>query len=156
LYEIRVLLYKSGVPYETGVPPDHVSSNIVKITIDNTHPNAKVFLDAGACTTFTVGDTIKGHFKATDDHIDRYSLVVEPTVPVAPTIDPSGESYPLLPAPGMPSGSSFELTTTSATTPCGYVIHLHVWDRTIKNNSRPGNYSGATVGLCLLEKTETK
>jgi len=156
LYEIRVLLYKSGVLYETGVPPDHVSSNVVKIMIDNTHPEAEVFLDAGACTKFTVGEIIKGHFKATDDHIDHYSLVVEPTVPVAPTIDPTGEKYPLLPAPGKLSGSPFELTTTPATTPCGYVIHLHVWDRTIKNNSRPGNRWDATVGLCLLEETETK
>nr|AHM02016.1 hypothetical protein MA2307 [uncultured miscellaneous Crenarchaeota group] len=155
LYEIRVLVFKVGAPPVPGVPANHVSSNIVKITIDNSRPTAEIFLDAGACTKFTVGDVITGYFTATDDHIDHYSLVVEPAVAVAPTVAPSGESYPLLSAPGMPSGSSFALTTTPSTTPCGYVLHLHVWDRAIKNNSRPGNYRGATVGLCLLEKTET-
>ena len=151
-YEIRVLLYKVGAPPEIGVPLNHVSSNVVKVMIDNTCPDASVFLDAGACTKFTVGDIITGYFTASDKHIDHYSLVVEPVVAVAPTIDPSGESYPLMSAPGH-TNKSFELTTTESTTPCGYVLHLHVWDRTIKSNSRPRNYRGATVGLCLLEET---
>jgi hypothetical protein len=147
LYEIRVLLYKSDAP--------DVSSNVVKIMVDNTCPDAKIFLDAGPCTKFTVGDEITGHFTATDKHIDEYTLSVEPSVAVAPQIvPPTKEEYPALPAPGHPN-KTFKLITTKDTTPCGYVIYLRVWDRTIKNNSRPGNYLPATVGLCLLEKTET-
>ena len=152
LYEIRVLLYKAGAPSVPGVPADHIASNVVKVKIDNTPPKAEVSLDAGPCTKFKVGDTITGRFTATDVHVDNYSLAVEPSVPSPPTIvPPSSETYPTLPAPGR-TNEQFKLKTTATTTPCGYVIHLHVWDRTIRNNSRPGNYNGATIGLCLLEK----
>jgi hypothetical protein len=153
LYEIRVLLYKLGAPICPGVPPDHICSNVVRIMLDNTRPTAEVFLDAGPCKTFTVGDVITGYFTATDKHFDQYSLIVEPSVADAPTIVPNEGKYPLVSAPGMPSGSSFALTTTKSTTPCGYVIHLHVWDRTIRNNHRPGWYKPDKVGLCLLEET---
>jgi len=151
LYEIRVLLYKFGAPASPGVPADHVTSNVVKVMVDNTPPKAEVSLDLGPCTKYKVGDPVNGKFTATDAHISHYSLAVEPVVPNPPTISPSGENYPAMPAPGR-TNETFSLTTTSTTTPCGYVIHLHVWDRTIKNNSRPGNYNGATVGFCLLQE----
>jgi hypothetical protein len=161
-YEIRVLLFKAGAPAVGDVPANHVKSNIVKVMIDNTRPDAKVFLDAGPCTKFTVGDEITGYFTATDTHIHKYSLSVEPsTVGEAPKIVPPSEGvYPSLPALGCTNefgctNKSFKLTTTKDTTPCGYVIYLRVWDRAIINSSRPGNYNYATVGLCLLEETET-
>jgi len=150
LYEIRVLIFKLGAPPAPGVPADHVSSNVVKVMIDNTQPNAEISLDAGACTKFKVGDIITGKFTATDIHIWQYSLGIEPAVPNPPTISPGGETYPLLPVPGR-TNEPFTLTTTNATTPCGYVIRLHVWDRTIVNNHMQGNQKGATVGFCLLE-----
>ena len=155
LYKIRVLLYKAGAPGDpiNNVPPDHVSSNVVKIVIDNTPPKAEVSLDAGPCTKFKVGDTFTGKFTATDLHIWKYALSVLPSVPNPPAISPSGETYPTLPAPGR-TNEPFTLTTTDTTTPCGYVIYLHVRDRTIVDNHRPGNWKSATVGLCLLEEEE--
>lgn len=150
LYYIRVLLYQKGTSIP-GCPPDHVCSNIVKVMIDNTKPTAKVSLDAGPCTKFKVGDKITGKFTSTDKHIWKYSLTVLPTVPNPPAITPSGEVYPTLPSPGR-INKKFELTTTKNTTPCGYVVRLWVWDRTIVNNHMQGNRKPADVGLCLLEK----
>lgn len=162
LYEIRVLLYKPGATPAPDVPVDHVSSNVVKVMIDNKVPDAAVSLDAGPCTKFKVGDTITGKFTAFDKHIYYYTLAVEPSVAVAPVIDHPGETYPggetATGLPALPAShlngrvnEAFTLTTTKTTTPCGYVLHLSVWDRTIKDNHMPGNWNGATVGLCLLE-----
>ncbi|VVB88799.1 Uncharacterised protein [uncultured archaeon] len=151
LYEVRVLLFKPGAPPAPDVPADHISSNVVKVMIDNTRPQAEISLDAGPCTKYKVGDTITGKFTATDVHIWQYSLAVEPSVPVPPAISPAGETYPALPVPGR-TDEVFELVTASDTTPCGYVIHLYVWDRTIVNNYMQGNQKGATVGFCLLKQ----
>ncbi len=151
LYEVRVLLYQFGASPAPGVPADHVSSNVVKVMIDNTGPIAEVSLDAGPCTKYKVGDTITGKFTATDKHIWYYSLAVEPSVPTPPVISPGSETYPALPVPGR-TNEVFSLVTTNTTTPCGYVIHLYVSDRTIVNNHMQGNRNGATVGLCLLKE----
>jgi hypothetical protein len=155
LYDLRVLLYKPGAPPVPGVPADHVASDIVKVMVDNTPPNAMVSLDLGPCTKYTVGDIIAGKFTATDKHIEKYTLTIEPGPPSAPnppTISPTGATYgPALLAPGL-TNEPFKITTTDAMTPCGYVVLLQVWDRTITNNNANGNYNYATVGLCLLEK----
>jgi len=153
LYEIRMLLQKLGAPASPGVPADHVSSNIVRVLIDNTRPTAQISLDVGPCAKIKLGDTITGKITATDAHIANYTIAMEPSLPNMPVIvPPTSESWgPAMPAPGR-TDWPFQIKTTATTSPCGYVIHLHVWDRAIVNNSRPGYYSGATIGLCLLEK----
>jgi hypothetical protein len=151
LYEVRVLLYKPGTPAAPGVPADHVASNLVKVRIDNTRPVAQITLDVGPCAKIKIGDTITGTITATDAHIANYSITIEPATTNPPTLlTDSSESYPVMPAPGR-TGWPFEIKTVAATTPCGYVIRVRVWDRSIINNSRPGNHNWATVGLCLLE-----
>jgi hypothetical protein len=151
IYEIRVLLFKPGAAPSPGIPTDHIASNSVKVRLDNTPPKAEISLDAGPCTKFKVGDSITGKFTATDQHIWKYSTAVEPAVASPPVIDKPGETYPALPVPGR-MNESFTLATTASTTPCGYVLHLYVWDRAIVNNHMQGNRNGATVGLCLLEE----
>jgi len=153
LYEVRVLLYKFGAPGDplNNVPVNHISSNVINVTVDNTTPEAEVSLDLGPCTEFEAGDVFNGKFTATDKHIWKYSLWITPSVTNSPTIMPTGKTYPLLTAPGT-TDETFSVTTTSATTPCGYVINLHVWDRTIRNNHFAGNRKSDTVGLCLRKK----
>lgn len=151
IYEIRMLLFQSGAS-EPGVPADHVASNTVKVMVDNTSPSAKISLDDGACTEFTVGDDFTGKFTATDLHIWKYALSITPGVPNPPVIDPpTTENYPALAAPGKVD-ESFTIRTTSTTTSCGYVVRLYVWDRTIRNNSMSGNQNYDDVGLCLRKK----
>ena len=62
---------------------------------------------------------------------------------------PATMYYPDLNPPGL-SGEPYEIIT--GTTPsCGYVVVMHVWDRTIRNNYFNGNYNKASVGFCLLD-----
>jgi hypothetical protein len=152
LYLLRVLLYQPGAPLMPGVPPDHVASKIIRVMVDNTRPEAEISLDAGPCTKFKIGDTFTGKFTATDDHIWRYSITVHPATATPPIITPPASgTYPLLVPPGK-INEPYEVKTTGATTPCGYVIRLVVRDRTIVDNHFPGHWMPAEVGLCLLEE----
>ncbi len=90
LYEIRVLLYKLGAPPDSDVPPDHISSNVVKVMIDNKVPDVAISLDMVPCAKYKVGDEIKGKFTAFDKHIYYYTIAVEPSVAVQPVIDHPG------------------------------------------------------------------
>lgn len=161
LYEIRILLLKPGEPAMGDVPANHIESNRVKIRLDNKEPEASISLDTGPCTKFKVGDKITGKYTATDEHLWTYRLRIRPTVATPPTVSPTSETYPLLPVIPVPPpnmdllgriDAPFEVTTTSSTTPCGYVVELDVWDRTIRNNHMSGNHNSADVGLCLLEE----
>ncbi|MGB5516412.1 MAG: hypothetical protein WBP36_18000 [Thermoanaerobaculia bacterium] len=154
LYELRVLVHQLGAPFQPGVPADHIASDTIKLMLDNTGPSAEISLDVGACHKFTVGDKVEGKFTATDAHIWRYSLWVEPTVATPPVItlpSPPHKTYPLLAAPGV-TDEPFEVQTTSSTTPCGYIVKVRVRDRTIVNNHFPGHHKTDSVGLCLLEE----
>lgn len=161
LYEIRVLLYKPGAPPSSGVPADHISSNDIKIMVDNTSPNAEISLDAGPCEFTTPGAIIKGKFKATDKHFWQYSISL---LPYGPSTNDKFKHYPLplleytygqvpayptMPASGITNGTF--ILDTKGMKPCGYVIYLYVWDRTIVNNYMQGNQRGASVGFCLLK-----
>jgi hypothetical protein len=106
----------------------------------------------GDCADFTVGDTLAGRFVARDVHFGAYSLSTLPASlgPANPTTDPPVSNLvqtpPALPAPG---GHGWKLVTTGMD-PCGYVVLLQVWDRTIRG-SQPGshNYNFTDVGFCL-------
>lgn len=161
LYEVRVLLYKPGASPSPCVPADHISSNVIQIMIDNTTPNAEISLDAGPCEFTNPGAIITGKFKATDQHFWQYSISLSPYgpsannnfkhYPLAPLEYTYGQvpAYPTLPASGAANGT-FSLDTKGMK-PCGYVIYLHVWDRTIVNNYMHGHQNGASVGFCLMK-----
>lgn len=159
LYEIRVLL-KKGVT--------HISSKVIKIMVDNTAPNPYALsLDAGACTIFKIPTVITGTFKAMDKHFWKYSISLAPYAPPKDPANPTkyfwhkpspAFTYPYgkvgkykpLPASGVANGK-FRLDTARLMKQCGYVFHLHIWDRTIRNNYKQGNRSHANVGFCLVK-----
>jgi hypothetical protein len=161
LYEVRVLLYKLGAPGAFDVPPNHVSSNVIKVMVDNKVPDAEVSLDTGPCQTFNPSDIISGTFEAKDEHFWKYRLIL---LPYGPDVNGNFEHHPLpgfdyvygqIPAyPALPTASgvtsgTFELDTDNMP-PCGYVVYLRVWDRTIRNNHLIGNQNHDSVGFCLL------
>jgi hypothetical protein len=142
LYEIKVIAFNPLTGFST--------SNIVSVMIDNTRPDPDISLDMGACSLFNVGDTITGDFTALDDHIWRYSFELLPKPESnSMTITPQSLTYPALIPPGVVT-EPFTITTGS-TPACGYVVLLHVRDRTIRNNHFNGNYNKASVGFCLLD-----
>ncbi len=135
------------------------------IQLDNTAPRRKplgeaplandtmdIHIDGGGdCKDFTKGTPVAGRFVARDVHFGAYSLTTLPVSLSPPNPSPSSglvQTAPALPAPG---GDAWSLAT-GGMEPCGYVILLQVWDRTIVS-SYPGshNYNFTDVGFCLRD-----
>ena len=115
------------------------------IQLDNTAPLATVHIDSsGDCGKFAVGAVLAGHFVATDANFGSYGLGTEP---FAGPITPSGAYTPTAAAPG----DAWSLDT-STMQPCGYVVQLNVYDRSIVNSAWGAhNYAPSSVGFCLLK-----
>ncbi|HTD56060.1 MAG TPA: hypothetical protein VK670_11805, partial [Silvibacterium sp.] len=116
------------------------------IQLDNTAPEAAIHLDNNLdCSRFNVGAVLNGHFVAWDLNFGSYSLGSEP---FAGPVIPSSGFTPTAPLPS--AGNAWSLDT-SGMIPCGYVVQLNVYDRSIVDSS-PGlhNYTPASVGFCLL------
>jgi hypothetical protein len=116
----------------------------------------EIHIDSGGdCKDFTIGtgSSISGRFTARDEHFGRFSLTTLPSsmLPAAPTTVPflasTTQTGPFLP---YATGGHVWKLNTSGMKPCGYVVILQVWDRSIVN-SIPGshNYNNYDVGFCL-------
>jgi hypothetical protein len=137
------------------------SSPWYKIQLDNTAPSQTstpitmdIHIDVGGdCKTFDQGKPLSGIFIADDLHFGAWGLSTEPNSVSFPSNQPI--SSPLLattsPAPA-PGGNGWTLDTQNPTKmkPCGYVIRLDVYDRSIVG-SYPGshNWNHVEVGFCL-------
>lgn len=146
LWRIRLELFTGGGAF-LGSTPWH------KIQLDNTAPSTvtspptlDIHIDSGGdCKDFTVGIVVNGRFVARDAHFGHYDLVTLPASmsPNSPT--PSSGNLQTAPAPGDPWSLN-----TAGMSPCGYVVVLKAWDRSVVN-SHPGahNYNQDDVGFCL-------
>jgi hypothetical protein len=138
LWRVRLELFNSG-----GVLLG--SSVGYRIQLDNTAPSADIHIDSGGdCKDFIVDKTVEGHFVTRDIHFGHYTISVLPSS-MSPnsTVPSDGNSQTSL------VGDSWNLST-SGMKPCGYVVYLHVWDRSIIN-SHPSlhNENHDDVGFCL-------
>jgi hypothetical protein len=122
----------------------------VKVTFDQDPPVADVtitgYSDAGGfhpaipCGDFLKGVTVHGTFDITDNMgVGPYSLAAEPNGTVVVTEDP-----------GSTLTHRFGTWTvaTASLPPCGYVVHLTAWDRTIVHCGTSWR-DDDTVGFCL-------
>lgn len=124
-----------------------VGSQTIKVKIDNTGPVAVLNLTSGGgpCADFKVGDQISGTFDATDLHFGSASLSVIPN----PGVFTAPVPMPVYPAhPGGVSAEPWTLDTTGMA-PCGYVVVLNVWDRTIVDSGGIGFHNSDFKGFCL-------
>ncbi|MEN6313209.1 MAG: hypothetical protein ABFD25_03055 [Clostridiaceae bacterium] len=148
LYEIKLTLKDAS---------GDIDSNIVRLQLDNTSPaaaltvtdviNSGVISPAKPCGVFKKNCIIKGKFTATDNHFLRYTFAVEPSILDPNAVSPASGYYPAVTGE---ENSDWKLDTAEMKA-CGYVIHLHVYDRTIVNSRDIGWYNKATVGFCLTE-----
>lgn len=126
------------------------------ISLDNIKPNARIDIDGGACDQYVPGTPIDGTFVARDTHFGHFKLDTLPLSMHLPRpkkmvggtpVDHSGND----PTPGG-TEDKWRLDT-SGMKPCGYVVRLRAWDRTIVG-SHPGNHNHARddKGFCLLEE----
>lgn len=122
------------------------TSAVYTIQLDNTAPQADIHISSGGdCKDFVQDTPVEGEFTATDLHFGHYELR---TVPLS--MSPHQPS----PASGTSAvtGADWEVDTTGMT-PCGYVVELRAYDRTIVG-SQPGSWNGGydDVGFCLRAK----
>lgn len=112
----------------------------------------EIHIDSGGdCKDFVKGIKIKGHFVARDERFGGFSLTTLPSSmsPPNPTTSTPSTSETATFAAG---GDEWELDT-STMKPCGYVVLLQIWDRTIVNSVPwQHNYNYYDVGFCLREK----
>lgn len=153
----------------------------VLVRLDNTRPTAEMeidevqpqggssWLDANDCGKIdldadpdhesfpSVGDTIKGSYRASDENIHHLSLTVAPGRHVpsgAISVDGTGRNSKQFPASATHDSGDWTLDTTGMKS-CGYVARFRVEDRTIVNSRHIGWGAGVTHGFCLDDSAET-
>jgi hypothetical protein len=150
-YDLRIDLSVDGNPAHDA------HSNVVTVLVDNTAPVAEPLslTLGGVCGDFNPGDTIQGHFTATDDDFGGFSFVILPPGPangVLPSPASGASIYfgGSIGDPGL-SGQPFTINTTGMAV-CGYSLTLNVWDRTNVNSGQSNHLSQAFAGFCLETK----
>jgi hypothetical protein len=145
LWEIRLRLYNPA-----GILIDQTPW--YNIRLDNTRPTAEITIDGGACDKYHPGDVITGKFVARDTYfghfeLDTLPLSMSPPKPTTGTPPASsGETQTAI------SGDAWELKTSSMK-PCGYVVRVRVWDRTIRDSAiGHHNRTDDDKGFCILEE----
>ena len=127
--------------------------NTATILLDNVAPSPAITITTGggSCGDFFVGDEISGNYSVSDLHFYELSLGLLPgggtfTAPV-----PLPRFWTDPGASTLGDTGTWTLDTTGLP-PCGYVVVLNAWDRTIVNSGFIGNYNDAPVGFCLKVK----
>ena len=124
--------------------------------LDNTKPDATIEIDGGACDRYVPGPPINGTFAARDDHFGHFRLDTLPHSMSPPKPNKMVSGSPLGSHGNDPTPSTdadgWQLDTNGMM-PCGYVVRLRVWDRSIVG-SRPDSHNRASddKGFCLLEE----
>jgi len=155
LWQIRLKLFTGGGIFLGSTAWHHIQVDNTAPSTVTSPPTLDIHIDSGGdCKDFTVGAVINGRFVARDIHFGHYNLVTLPASMSPNSPVPSSGNSQTAPAPG----DIWSLDTGNmapAMAPCGYVIVLQAWDRSIVN-SVPGqhNYNQDDVGFCLRAKTK--
>jgi hypothetical protein len=162
VYDIRLEVKDptTGVLYagQSLACPDGTTRSIVSIELDELAPDCDLaitgYTRAGGplqvamnCGTFRVGDVLHVSYHVTDEHAGGFNLTVEPGGPAhGATPSPSARSYPVIPTLG--ETGTWTLNTAGMD-PCGYIVRVWSWDRTIANGDGSGWKCQQSVGYCL-------
>jgi hypothetical protein len=145
-------LWKIRMQVKDSLGSIYDGPQIVTVRLDNERPTASITITSGGgpCGDFGAGDTISGTYSVSDNaHFGRLSFAVLPaggsfTVPPLPR----GYGNLLNPVPTTGENGTWSLNT-SGMAPCGYVVYLNAYDRTIVNSGFIGWHTPASVGFCL-------
>jgi hypothetical protein len=102
------------------------------------------------CGTFEKGMWVRGSYSVSDEHFGSLTLTVEPqSAANGATVNPPTRVYG--PPDFVPTAGESGTWTldTSPMDPCGYVVRLDVYDRTIVDNGGGPWHDFETVGFCL-------
>jgi hypothetical protein len=124
-----------------------------RVLLDNTAPAVDLHIDNGGdCKGFAKGDTLNGHFVARDIHFGAFSLSTHPNTVAIPSNQPTTPTlYTNQTALAPGDGWSLDLGNPVKMKPCGYVVRVDVWDRTIVGSQSGGhNYDYTETGFYIL------
>ena len=138
----------NGVPYasQTLTCGDGTTRSTVRVCLDEVVPTSTLtitdFVRGGVsspaqeCMKFKIGDILKGNYSVSDEHFRRFDLFVVPSGPAAggQPVPPSG-NFPAVATTG--TSGTWEIDTATMA-PCGYVLQLFAWDRTIVSGNPTG------------------
>ncbi|MBV9443881.1 MAG: hypothetical protein JO217_14460 [Acidobacteriaceae bacterium] len=153
LYQIKMDVYDPST--STFFP----AVNTATILLDNTPPaglpyNAKTpFINitsgGGSCGDFHVGDKITGSYAVSDLHFYDLSLELLPPSGGAFTAPVPLPRFWTDPGASTLGDSGTWTLDTTGLPPCGYVVVLNAYDRTIVDSGFIGNYNDNSTGFCL-------
>lgn len=132
---------------------DQDKPEVVDFRITHFKANASAPWQAAQdCDKFNVGQIIKGTYEVSDEHFRVMTLKVLPTDHAnGATVNPPSKTY-YAPDFEPTTGTSGEwVLDTTGMDPCGYVVLLEVWDRTVASCDADGWYNRDSVGFCLEE-----
>ena len=143
--------------------PDNMSRQNVIVRLDQKHPEvvdlrithvkknpAAPWKPASDCDKIKAGSIIKGVYEVSDEHFRKMTLKVLPASAAhGAAVNPASKTY-YAPDFEPTTGTSGTWTLdTGGMDPCGYVVLLEVWDRTIASCDSDGWYNRKSVGFCL-------
>jgi len=159
LLEIKV---EVKLPNGTILPPGTISCpdgstrSTVIVRLDQRPPSASINITgytyegadfpAAGCDNFLKGCIIKGKYSTFDpeEHWGKLTIHVEPQDKAHYT------PVTIIPATSDTTGETGTWTLdTKNMEPCGYVVYLRTWDRTIVDSGYIGWWNRDTVGFCL-------
>lgn len=139
----QIYLEIATLPFPANV---FATSAIHNLRLRHTAPEAAISIDGGACDVIKPGTIMTGRFVARDTYFGTFGLSTAPASlsPPAPSTATASTSQ-TAPSPGDP----WTLNTTGMA-PCGYVVRVDVYDRTILNSGPSAhNHNFDDKGFCL-------
>jgi hypothetical protein len=140
----QIYLEIATLPFPANV---FASSVIHNLQLRHSAPEAAITITGGACDVIKPGTLIKGKFVARDAYFGAFGLSTAPASlnPPAPSTATSTTSQTAV-APG----DDWNLNTAGMA-PCGYVVRVDVYDRSILNSGpNAHNHNFDDKGFCLL------
>ncbi len=132
---------------------DQERPEVVDMRITHVKKNpAAPWKPAMGCDKIKAGSIIKGVYEVSDDHFRKMTLRVLPkSAAHGATVNPASKTYYAPDFEPTTGTSGTWILDTSGMDPCGYVVLLEAWDRTIANCDADGWYNRKSVGFCLVK-----
>jgi hypothetical protein len=123
-----------------------------KLQIDNTAPVVDLHIDNGGdCKGFDKGDVIEGTFVARDPYFGGFGLSTLPNTIAIPSNQPTTAWSSTTQTPLAGAAWELNLGAPVSMKPCGYVVHLVAYDRTIVGSQSGGhNHKSTDTGFYIL------
>ena len=124
-----------------------------RMQLDNTAPEVDIHIDNGGdCKGFGKADVLHGHFVARDLHFGAFALSTHPNTAAIPSnqpATPTSSTDATVVSPG--DAWTLDLASPIKMKPCGYVVRVQAWDRTIVGSQSGGhNYNATETGFYIL------